>query len=142
VRLIHISDSTTKKWRQPGGSVSQEEGFDPQACRPKSAEKLAAQVRRTFLLRFLASGTYCSRLYYRQGKGRLLTRHPRVACHNARRCSSEAGRSLCSACLLPDEQRVLRSARRECSVPHDNGGQQYLTCSPKGRKTCSEAYGR
>jgi hypothetical protein len=73
-----------------GGPASQEEEVDPQAGRSDSAGKLAAQVRRTFLLRLLASGTYCSRLYYRQGAGRRLTSHYRVACLNARSCSSEA----------------------------------------------------
>jgi hypothetical protein len=79
-----------QEWRQPGGPVSQEDEVDPQADRPDSAGKLAAQVRRTFLLQLLASGTNFSRLYCRQGAGRRLTSHPRVACLNARSCSSEA----------------------------------------------------
>jgi hypothetical protein len=69
---------------------SQGEEVDSQADRPDSAAKLAAQVRRTFLLRLLASGTYCSRLYYRQGAYHRLTSHPRVSCLNAGSCSSEA----------------------------------------------------
>jgi hypothetical protein len=79
-----------QEWRQRGGPASQEEKVDPQVDRPYSAGKLAAQVRRTFLLRLLASGTYCSRLYYRQGAGGRLTSHPRVAYLNVRRCSSKA----------------------------------------------------
>jgi hypothetical protein len=79
-----------QEWCQPGGPVSQEEEVDPQAGRPDSAGKLAAQVRRTFLLRLPVSGTYCSRLYYRQGAGRRLTSHPRVAYLSARSCFPEA----------------------------------------------------
>jgi hypothetical protein len=67
-----------QEWRKPGDPVSRDDEVDPQADRPESAGKLAAQVRRTFLLRLLASGTYCSRFYYRQGAGRRLTRHSRV----------------------------------------------------------------
>jgi hypothetical protein len=85
----------------------------------------------------LASGTYFNRLYYRQWPCRRLTRHPRVAFLNARSCSSEARRSLCSACLVPDERRGLRPARHEYPVPHDSSGQQGWTLARSGQFTCA-----
>jgi hypothetical protein len=42
-----------QEWRQPGGPEPQEEEIDSQADRPDSTGKLAAQVRRKFLLRLL-----------------------------------------------------------------------------------------
>jgi hypothetical protein len=90
VSLVHISDSTTKNGINQEARFSKKREVDPHADRPESAGKLAAKVRRTFLLRLLASGTHCSRLYYRQEAGRILTRHPLVVCHNARSCPSEA----------------------------------------------------
>jgi hypothetical protein len=76
VRLVHISDSSAKNGVNQEARFLKKKRSTPQADRPDSARKLAVQVRRTFLLRLLASGTYCSILYYRQGAGRRLTSHP------------------------------------------------------------------
>jgi uncharacterized protein (DUF2336 family) len=135
VRLVHISDSTTKNGVNQEARLLKTRRSTPKQTGQTLLKKLAAQIRRTFLLRLLASGTYCSRFQYRQGAGRRLTRYPRV-------CAATTHEAVISKYDARSAVRGLRSERHECSVINDNDNQQGWTYSPQGRKTCSEACSR